>query len=171
MTPVVAETGPADPVRALWNWLVLQNPVFSPLTGLSRDARGVRLVPEKSPEDLYDTDRLIRQEKPSETQKEIEILLVEMLYGTEELSTYSKPLREMEPTPRLWIHAKDAERFGIKSKDVLRLVLGGEEVRVELCAVENMAPGVILLPRHHQLEWQTPGGLSATALIERIMES
>jgi NADH-quinone oxidoreductase subunit G len=170
LTPVSAEAGPADPVKNLWNWLVRQNPVFSPLTGLGRDAQGVRLVPEKSPEGPCEPNRLIRQKKPPETQKEIEILLVEMLYGTEELSTYSKPLREMEPSPRLWIHAKDAERFGIKNKEILRLVLGGEEARVELCVVENMAPGVIFLPRHRELEWQKPGGLSATALIERIMQ-
>jgi anaerobic selenocysteine-containing dehydrogenase len=81
------------------------------------------------------------------------------------------PIQKMEPTPQLWIYAKDAENLGFKNKDTIRLLLGGEEVSVELCAVENMASGVIILPRHQQLEWQKPGGFSAKALIESIMKA
>ena len=170
MTSESPETGPADSVRDLWNWLAGKNPVFATLNGLSRDAEGACLVPERSLEDPYATDGLFQQKKCPDTKKELEILLVEMIYGTEELSTYSMPIREAENTPRLCIHTKDAERLGFDNKATLRLLLGGEEVSIELCAVKNMASGVIILPRHRQLEWQTPGGVSAAALIERIMK-
>jgi hypothetical protein len=48
-------------------------------------------------------------------------------------------------------------------------LLGGEVARVELCAVENMAPAVMILPRHHLLEWQELGGVSAQTWFEHIM--
>jgi anaerobic selenocysteine-containing dehydrogenase len=76
----------------------------------------------------------------------------------------------METTPQLWINAKDAESLGFKNKDTIRLLLGGEETSVELCVVENMASGVIILPRYPHLEWQKPGGFSAKALIESIIK-
>jgi NADH-quinone oxidoreductase subunit G len=170
LTSTGTDTGPEDSVRDLWNRLAEKNPVFASLKELNRDARGIRLVPEKSPESPYAKGGLIQQKKCSDAQMEMEVLLVEMIYGTEELSTYSMPIREAENTPRLCIHTKDAERLGFDNKATLRLLLGGEEVSIELCAVKNMASGVIILPRHRQLEWQTPGGVSAAALIERIMK-
>jgi NADH-quinone oxidoreductase subunit G len=170
LTSMGTETGPEDSERDLWNWLAEKNPVFTSLNVLKRDTEGTCLVPAKSPESPYVRDGLIQPEKSLDTQKEMEIFLVETVFGTEELSTYSIPIREMETTPRLWIYAKDAERLGFKNKETIRLLLGGEEVSLELCAVENMAPAVIILPRHRQLEWQKPGGFSAKALIESIMK-
>jgi NADH-quinone oxidoreductase subunit G len=170
LTSTGTDTGPEESARDLWKWLAEKNPVFISLDVLSRDAEGTCLVPVKSSESPYVRDGLIQRKKDLDTQKEMEILLVEMIYGTEELSTYSMPIRKMETTPQLWIHTKDAERLGFKSKDTIRLLLGGEEVSVELCAIENMAPGVAILPRHRQLEWQKPGSLSAKALIKKIMK-
>jgi NADH-quinone oxidoreductase subunit G len=171
LTSMGTETGLEDSERDLWNWLAEKDPVFTSLNVLSRNKEGACLVPAKSPESPYAKDGLIQQKRNLETQKEMEILLVEMIFGTEELSTYSMPIQKMEPTPQLWIYAKDAENLGFKNKDTIRLLLGGEEVSVELCAVENMASGVIILPRHQQLEWQKPGGFSAKALIESIMKA
>jgi NADH-quinone oxidoreductase subunit G len=164
------DKGPEESARDLWRWLAEKNPVFTPLDALSRETEGTYLVPEKSPENPYAWDGSNQRKTDPDTQKEMEILLVEMIYGTEELSAYSMPIRKMETTAQLWIHAKDAERLGLKSKDSIRLLLGGKEVSVELCAIENMAPGVMVLPRHRQLEWQKPGGLSAKVLIEKIMK-
>jgi hypothetical protein len=170
LTSTATDIGPEESVRDLWKWLAEKNPVFTPLDALSRDVGGTCLVPAKSPESPYARNGFIQQKKDLDTQKEMEILLVEMIYGTEELSTYSEPIRKMETTPQLWVHAKDAERLGLKSKNTIRLLLGSEVASVELCAIENMAPGVIILPRQRQLEWQKPGNLSAKALIEKIMK-
>jgi NADH-quinone oxidoreductase subunit G len=170
LTSTGTETGPEWSTRDLWKWLSEKNPAFTPLDALSRETEGTSLVPAKSPESPYAWDGLTQRKKDPDTQKEMEVLLVEMMYGTEELSTYSVPIRKMETTPQLWIYAKDAERLGLKKEDTIRLLLGGEEVNVKLCAIGNMAPGVMVLPRYRQLEWQKPGGLSVKALIEKIMK-
>jgi NADH-quinone oxidoreductase subunit G len=170
LTSTATDIHPEEPVRDLWKWLAKNNPVFTPLAVLSKDAEGTRVIPMKSPESPFARDGFIQQKKDLDTEREMEVLLVERIYGTEELSSYSLPIQKMETTPQMWVHAKDAERLGLKSKDSIRLLLGGEEVCVELCAIENMATGVIILPRHRQLEWEKPGGLSAKALIEKIMK-
>jgi NADH-quinone oxidoreductase subunit G len=169
LTSMGIESGPEESAMDLWKWLAEKDPVFTPLTALSRDGKGISLVPVKSPESPFVRIGFIEPKKDLETQKEMEILLVEMIYGTEELSTYSMPIRKMEPMPQLWIHTKDAEKLSLKNKETVRLLLGGKEVTVDLCAVENMAPGMIVLPRHPQLEWQKPGALSAKVLIENIV--
>jgi NADH-quinone oxidoreductase subunit G len=170
LTSMSTETGSEESERDLCNWLAEKDPVFTSLNVLSKNAEGASLVPEKSPENPYVKNRLIQQKRNLNTPKEMEILLVEMTFGTEELSTYSTPIRKMETTPQLWINAKDAESLGFKNKDTIRLLLGGEETSVELCVVENMASGVIILPRYPHLEWQKPGGFSAKALIESIIK-
>jgi NADH-quinone oxidoreductase subunit G len=170
LTSKGTQPGPEWSTRDLWKWLAEKNPVFTPLDVLSRDAKGTCLVSAKSLENPFTTGGFIQQEKHLDTQKEMEILLAEMIYGTEELSSYSTPIRKMETRPQVWIHTKDAKRLGLNSKDTIRLLLGGEEVSVELCAVENMAPGVIILPKYRQLEWQRPGDLSAEAVIKKIMK-
>jgi NADH-quinone oxidoreductase subunit G len=170
LTSTAIETGPEDSVRDLWRWLAEKDSAFTPLNALSRDKEGIHLVPAKSPGRPYAREGLTQRKKDVRTQEEMEILLVEKIYGTEELSTYSEPIRKMETTPQLWIQTEDAERFGLKSKDTLRLLLGSEEVSIEICVIENMAPGVIILPRHRQLEWQKPDRLSAKTLIENIMK-
>jgi NADH-quinone oxidoreductase subunit G len=162
---------PEASARDPWKWLAEKDPVFTPLSALNKDGEGTCLLPVKSRESPYTRNGSIQRKKDIDTQKAMELLLVEMVYGTEELSTYSDSIRKMETTPWLWMHPKDAERLGLKGKDTIRLRLGGEEVSVGLCTVENMAPGVVVLPRHRQLEWQKPGDLSAGALIESIMKA
>jgi NADH-quinone oxidoreductase subunit G len=170
LTSRPTDKGPEESAMDLWRWLAGKDAVFAPLNTLSKDGEGTCLIPAKSLESPFVRDEFIQQRKDLETEKEMEVLLVERVYGTEELSSYSTPIRKMETTPQVCVHAKDAERLGLKSKDTIRLLLGGEEVSVELCAIENMAPGVIILPKHRQLEWEKPGDLSAKALIEKIMK-
>jgi NADH-quinone oxidoreductase subunit G len=166
-TEIPAEQSAKD----LWKWLAEKDAVFTPLIASAVDGEGIRLVPGKNPESGYSREGLTRRKEEQGAEETMELLLVERIYGTEALSTYSEPLRQMERTPWLWIHTKDAERLGFKNKDTIRLLLGGEEVRIELCTIENMAPGVIILPRHRQLEWQKPGDLSAGVLLDSIMKT
>jgi len=45
-------------------------------------------------------------------------------------------------------------RAGVADKEKCTLRLDGGSLDVELRVVENMAPGVIVMPRHRQLVWQ-----------------
>ena len=65
-----------------------------------------------------------------------------------------RPAREGETIPVLSMHADDASRLNLADRDRVSLRLDGGELVLELGIAANMAPGVIVLPRHRQLEWR-----------------
>jgi anaerobic selenocysteine-containing dehydrogenase len=93
---------------------------------------------------------------------------VDWTFGTEELSNYSRPVRQVEKDPFLLIHRKDAERLGLQSSDQIVLHLDGGSLEVSLEVQEKMAPGVLILPKHRQLSWQKIKTLPAMILANRI---
>ena len=52
------------------------------------------------------------------------------------------------------MHPEDAAKLGLEAGDQVALRLPGGELRVALQVAENMAPGVLVLPRHRQLNWR-----------------
>ena len=83
-----------------------------------------------------------------------ELLLTHRTFGTEELSAYSRPARKGESAPKLMMHPEDAGRLNLADHTLVALSLDRGEVVVELETASNMARGVIILPRHRQLEWR-----------------
>ena len=75
-------------------------------------------------------------------------------FGTEELASYSHLMREAEAAPVLLIHPDDAGKLGLSDGDraALHLPKGSLAVTVKLAA--TLAPGVVVLPRHRQLDWR-----------------
>jgi NADH-quinone oxidoreductase subunit G len=150
----------------LWQWMAGENPLFANLSD------GVRLPLEGTKENLFSIDWLTQREG-DRLNGDLEILLVDWTFGTEELSTFSKYIREVEREPFLVMHPKDASRLNLMNQDrvVLRLDAGRLEVRVSIS--RNLAPGVLVLPRHHQLEWQKLKTLPARVSfgqIEKILD-
>jgi NADH-quinone oxidoreductase subunit G len=101
----------------------------------------------------------------------VELLLVDWTFGTEELASYSPLMQEVETAPVLLIHPDDAGKFdlGDGNRADLHLPKGSLTVTVKLAAA--LAPGVVVLPRHRQLDWrklaETPVYLSANR-IDRV---
>ena len=56
--------------------------------------------------------------------------------------------------PRLLMHPEDAAKLGLGAGDQVALRLPGGELQVALQTAANMAPGVMVLPRHRQLNWR-----------------
>ena len=52
------------------------------------------------------------------------------------------------------MHPEDAAKLGLEAGDQVALRLPGGELRVALQVAANMAPGVMVLPRHRQLNWR-----------------
>ena len=133
-------------------WLTELNPVFGPLLELPISAAGVRLLPESlSNNEFSRPNKATLDDLPEDR---LELLLVDRTFGTEELSAYSPPIQEVEKPPRLTLQSRDAARLGLAPGDRVSLPLGEESLTLEVETVENMAPGVMLLPRHRQLNWQ-----------------
>jgi len=84
----------------------------------------------------------------------LELLIVDWTFGTEELSTYSKFIQQVEKEPCLFMNPKDASMMDLKDRERITLHLDKGRLEVELRIVENMASGVIIMPQHRQLAWQ-----------------
>ena len=158
-----ALSGLADPAPVdLWAWLGRQNPLFAPMRSLAEHPEGVRLLPASRPE----RDFAAPPAPPAApAPDQVELLLVDWTFGTEELASYSPLMREAETAPVLLIHPDDAEKLGLGdgNRANVRLPKGSLAVTVKLAAA--LAPGVVVLPRHRQLDWrklaETPVYLSA----------
>ena len=161
-----ALSGLADPAPVdLWAWLGRMYPVFTPLASLAEHPEGVRLLPAARTE----RDFAAPPAPPAAlAPDQVELLLVDWTFGTEELASYSPLMREAETAPVLLIHPDDAGKLGLGdgSRANVRLPKGSLAVTVKLAAA--LAPGVVVLPRHRQLDWrklaETPVYLSAKSV-------
>ncbi len=146
MSPAVAITK-----EDLWDWLGQENPVFSNIAGLYESPAGARLLPETMPAVAGSPEKATAPESPAD---HLELLLVDQTFGTEELASYSRHIEAVEETPRLLMHPGEADKMGLGAGDRVALRLPGGELRLALQVAENMAPGVMVLPRHRQLNWR-----------------
>jgi NADH-quinone oxidoreductase subunit G len=145
----------------LWQWMAAENPLFANLSD------GVRLPLEETRENLFSMDWLTQGDK-DHLDGHLELLLVDWTFGTEELSTFSKYIREVEREPSLLMHPKDASRLSLMNQDRVALQLDRGKLEVKLSISDNMAQGVLILPRHRQLEWQKMETLPARVSFDQI---
>ncbi|HSM73221.1 MAG TPA: molybdopterin-dependent oxidoreductase, partial [Desulfobacterales bacterium] len=85
------------------------------------------------------------------------ILLTQQTFGTEALSALSPPLQALEPPPRVVLCPQSAEALGLANGDrlVVNAAAGCFEATLEVCP--QTAPGVLVVPRHRDLNWQLLG--------------
>ena len=159
------ETGLPRTIESLWRWMVQENPGFVKVPtpyGSAELLEGSRLIPERREEEEFSLvssgggtlkpERQRQGDLPEDLP--FELLLVDWTFGTEELTGYSRFIREVEKSPCLFMQAKDAARLGLKDKDKVRISPDGGSLEVELAVAQNMAPGIMVLPRHRQLNWR-----------------
>jgi NADH-quinone oxidoreductase subunit G len=142
-----------------WEWLAPAHEVFARIASLSEAERatGVRLLPREAPVGPFKEKPAVKPEEPPQGQ--VELLLVDQTFGTEELSGYSAPVQKVEEDPCLILPEGLAKELGLAAGDQVALSLPGGEVKVCLKTSPNMAPRVAILPRHRRLAWQKlPGG-------------
>jgi len=154
--------------EGLWDWLVREHPS---LGGAPTEQGGHSDVRAS----LGDGEGMVSSpgfqalaEGAPRGNEALEILLVDRTFGTEELSNYSRFTEQAEGCPALLIHAADAVRMGLRDGDRVILHLDAGELRVGLSVRENMAQGVLILPRHRLLQWQRMKALPQRVPLERI---
>jgi NADH-quinone oxidoreductase subunit G len=159
-------------IEDLWQWMAHEHPAFAGLQPFAVPPEGFRLLPDQSKEQAFS---LPPSPSPSRGEgregvnaNSLELLLVDWTFGTEELSSYSQFIQPVEKIPCLLMHAEDAGRLGVNDKDRVVIHLDGGPLEVGLGIVENMSPGVIILPRHRQLAWQKMKDIPARIPVERI---
>ncbi len=135
-------------LKDLWAWMAEEKPIFN---ALSFSTDGIRLVPHSAPEDNIFSWRAGEAQLRNAG---LELLLTDWTFGTEELSSYSCPAGKGEAIPTLSMHPDDAARLNLADRDRVALDLDKGEAVLELCIRSNMAPGVVIPPRHRQVKWR-----------------
>jgi hypothetical protein len=135
----------------LWAWLGRQNPIIASMQSLAEHPEGVRLLPAARPEHDF---AALPAPAAALAPDHVELLLVDWTFGTEELASYSPLMQEAETAPVLLIHPQDAGKLGLGdgNRADVHLPKGSLAVTVNLAAA--LAPGVVVLPRHRQLDWR-----------------
>jgi len=129
---------------------------------------GIRILPFPSPpEQILSTPADERPDTDTDPGG-MTLITVERTFGTEELSCRSAPLQEIEDSPAATMHSIDAVEMGLDDGDVIVIDNGTGEIRVRLSVSDRMARGVVILPRHHRLEWQCLPNFHVSLPPERI---
>jgi len=84
----------------------------------------------------------------------LKIIFTDSTFGTEVLSARSECLWGLEPEPTVFMHARDGAGLELSDGDAVEIETknGGLEARLKV--VDNMAAGVLVVPRHRKLAWQ-----------------
>jgi NADH-quinone oxidoreductase subunit G len=152
-------------VGDLRSWLAQESPVFEPIRSTSQALSGFRLSLQSR--ETPDFSIPSRGERSS-GQEGLELLLTERIFGTEELSRYSTFTQQAETAPAAFLHPEDAQRLGLSEGDRLSLTLEGGELVVALCMAATMVKGIVIIPRHRQLDWQKTNGWPVRLRDEQI---
>jgi NADH-quinone oxidoreductase subunit G len=155
--------------RDLWQRAVEGVPALSEVPPLEEiSAAGIRLKVSASLESPRSSPAATPVEPAGPTGGELELIPVEWTLGTEELSSLSPHLEQMEKSPCLFMQADDAARLGCKDGDRVSLQVEGGTIEVSLSVRANMAQGVLILPRHRRLGWRKMKRSPARLGIDRI---
>jgi NADH-quinone oxidoreductase subunit G len=85
---------------------------------------------------------------------DLKVMLTDLTFGSEALSAHSECLRELEPEPAVIMHTDDAKPVALNDGDPVSIQTESGKLEARLKVVENMAPGVLVVPRHRKLAWQ-----------------
>jgi NADH-quinone oxidoreductase subunit G len=158
LTAALTTTEETPSGQDLQTWLAERVPAFGTLLSSVEEGEDVvQALPEASRPTVI-RDRRGEDKPQSRPTGDLELLLAEWTFGTEEFSAYSNHVQVVERAPALFMQAQDASRLGLSAGETVSLELPGGAIHVLLNIRDNMAPGVMVLPRHHRLAWQKLAG-------------
>jgi NADH-quinone oxidoreductase subunit G len=143
-----------------------EHPLLAGLQHLSYPVDGLRCLPESADGEQVPLD-LGRSRAPDE-QQQLQLLLVDATFGTEELSLYADVIEQVESEPCLWMHTDEAARLGFAEDDPIVLTLDAGTLESRVRPTKNMARGTLVLPRHRQLAWQKVKDFSIMLPLEGV---
>jgi hypothetical protein len=84
--------------------------------------------------------------RPEPVAGELEVVVTDRTFGTEELSGYSACLLPLQERPFAGLHPRDAAEWGLRDGDRVALRTGSGTAELTLRCFEAMAPGTIVIP-------------------------
>jgi anaerobic selenocysteine-containing dehydrogenase len=89
-----------------------------------------------------------------ESSGRLQLIFSELTFGTEALSIHSECLSELEPEPAVLMHPCEAEGLDLIDGDLVSIQTEIGRLEAQLKVVDNMAAGVLIIPRQRNLSWQ-----------------
>ena len=137
------------------NGLSELNPAFATIPAIDElPEDGIRVSSPEESSPRFSLDWIHELERKESPDKSLELVLVNWTFSTEELSQYSPPLMKLEKEAAVFMHVDDATSLGLSDSDKVTILLDRGALEVSVSVQENMAPGIIVMPRHRLLEWQ-----------------
>jgi NADH-quinone oxidoreductase subunit G len=127
---------------------------------------GRRCLPDTAPG--ADAPSVAKTGSPDVPPDHLQVLLVERTFGTEELSCRAPLLAASAPEPWIDLAAADAGKAGLAHGAWLLVPLPGGPLRARLRVHQDMAPGLLLLPRDPRLLWQRLAGTGVLVELLRL---
>ena len=164
-------SGPGLSLVTLWDFLGRENPAWAGLKNLNDQPAEIQILSIQGREKPFSLESLKALGKKEEPGDSLELLLVDWTFGTEELSNYSDFVRKQGKGPCLTLPAEAGTRWGLQKGDRIRISLDSGSLEVTVDLAENMAAGVMVLPRHEQLDWQKTAAYPGRVSLDRIKKA
>ncbi len=134
-----------------------------PILGLAEGLKPNRRVerPERGGPAPW-TDQKRPDTPGSDASQGIEVLLVDLIFGTEVLSAYNPAVMELAGPPLATVHPDLAAGLGLDGQNRLIIDAGRAALTIRVGVDARMAPGVMVIPRHTALNWQVLGATRLT---------
>jgi NADH-quinone oxidoreductase subunit G len=115
---------------------------------------GIRLEFATKSDLRFTADEPWSFKKSGAQDKSMELILVDWTFGTEALSAHSECLWELEREPAVFMHTSEAQNLDLIDGEQVSIQTESGNLEAKLKAVENMAAGVLIVPRHRKISWQ-----------------
>jgi len=115
---------------------------------------GIRLNSGVKTDLRFATDISGQPEVHPESTARLKLIFAELTFGTDALSVHSECLSQLEPEPAVIMHTSEAESMDLIDGDPISIQTENGRFEAKLMAVDNMAAGLLVIPRHRKLAWQ-----------------
>jgi NADH-quinone oxidoreductase subunit G len=115
---------------------------------------GIRLNSGVKTDLRFTTDFSRQLEEHPESIGNLKLIFTDLTFGSEVLSAHSDCLAELEPEPAVIMHTSEAESLNLSDGNRVSIETGNGSFEANLRVDENMAAGVLIIPRHRKLLWQ-----------------
>ena len=172
LAALAGSKGPVEEDAAWREWLVDSLRLRDSLPAIDDFPEdGVRVLAGAATDERFGLDWAAALNDDRAAADRLRLVIVDWTFGTEELSGYSPCLDTVMPSPVLYMHGEDAERLGLADGEFVVLTTETGSVAVALRVVDNMRAGVLILPRHHRLDWQQLGSGPIRIAADRIRKA
>jgi NADH-quinone oxidoreductase subunit G len=149
-------------------WLAEEYALFAGIASLDSQDSGIRVITDQTPSGIFSGRTQDPAQSTSGHEGNLELLIVDWIFGTEELSSLSSYTQKAETSPHLTMQSKEASRFNLSDGDRVVLRLPGGPLELEVQTADPMASRVIVMPRHRRLAWQKARALTVTVSPDQI---